>query len=100
MQTRLEGKTALVTGATSNIGRTIAIAFRDEGAHVVASGRSVRTPRPDDPSHYSHLLAGLIPRSSVKIHPDAAFDFLFQHHDEFATDINSFLDDVAVPDGW
>jgi NAD(P)-dependent dehydrogenase (short-subunit alcohol dehydrogenase family) len=41
MQRRLEGKTALVTGATSNIGRAIAIAFGDEGAHVVVSGRSV-----------------------------------------------------------
>ena len=41
MQKRLEGKTALVTGATSNIGRAIAIAFGDEGAHVVVSGRSV-----------------------------------------------------------
>jgi len=41
MGTRLEGKTALVTGATSNIGRAIAIAFGDEGAHVVVSGRNV-----------------------------------------------------------
>jgi NAD(P)-dependent dehydrogenase (short-subunit alcohol dehydrogenase family) len=41
MQKRLEGKTALVTGATSNIGRAIAVAFGDEGAHVVVSGRSV-----------------------------------------------------------
>jgi NAD(P)-dependent dehydrogenase (short-subunit alcohol dehydrogenase family) len=41
MGTRLQGKTALVTGATSNIGRAIAIAFGTEGAHVVVSGRSV-----------------------------------------------------------
>jgi NAD(P)-dependent dehydrogenase (short-subunit alcohol dehydrogenase family) len=40
MGTRLESKTALVTGATSNIGRAIAIAFGAEGAHVVVSGRS------------------------------------------------------------
>jgi NAD(P)-dependent dehydrogenase (short-subunit alcohol dehydrogenase family) len=40
MGTRLEGKTALVTGATSNIGRAIALAFGAEGAHVVVSGRS------------------------------------------------------------
>jgi NAD(P)-dependent dehydrogenase (short-subunit alcohol dehydrogenase family) len=38
---RLEGKAALVTGATSNIGRAIAMAFGSEGAHVVVSGRSV-----------------------------------------------------------
>jgi len=41
MGTRLEGKTALVTGATSNIGRAIAMAFGVEGAHVLVSGRSV-----------------------------------------------------------
>jgi NAD(P)-dependent dehydrogenase (short-subunit alcohol dehydrogenase family) len=39
MGTRLAGKTALVTGATSNIGRAIAVAFGAEGAHVVVSGR-------------------------------------------------------------
>jgi NAD(P)-dependent dehydrogenase (short-subunit alcohol dehydrogenase family) len=40
MGTILENKTALVTGATSNIGRAIAIEFAAEGAHVVVSGRS------------------------------------------------------------
>src|SRR5258708_40322385 len=40
METRLHRKTALVTGATSNIGRAIAIAFAREGAHVVLSGRN------------------------------------------------------------
>jgi NAD(P)-dependent dehydrogenase (short-subunit alcohol dehydrogenase family) len=40
MSSRLTGKTALVTGSTSNIGRAIAIAFAAEDAHVIVSGRS------------------------------------------------------------
>jgi pimeloyl-ACP methyl ester carboxylesterase len=43
--------------------------------------------------HYSHLLAGLIPQASVKIYPDSAHGFLFQHHAEFAADVEVFLDD-------
>jgi NAD(P)-dependent dehydrogenase (short-subunit alcohol dehydrogenase family) len=42
MGTRLEHRTALVTGATSNIGRAIATTFAAEGAHVIVSGRSPR----------------------------------------------------------
>ncbi|EXU65783.1 short-chain dehydrogenase [Streptomyces sp. PRh5] len=40
MTGRLQDKRALVTGATSNIGRAIAERFAAEGAHVVVSGRS------------------------------------------------------------
>jgi pimeloyl-ACP methyl ester carboxylesterase len=41
---------------------------------------------------YSYLLAGLIPGSSIKLYPDAAHGFLFQHYAEFADDVLSFLD--------
>ncbi|MGW1500468.1 alpha/beta fold hydrolase [Streptomyces mirabilis] len=41
--------------------------------------------------HYSHLLAGLIPQARVKIYPDSAHGFLFQHHAEFAADVDAFL---------
>jgi pimeloyl-ACP methyl ester carboxylesterase len=41
--------------------------------------------------HYSYLLAGLIPGARVKIYPDSAHGFLFQHHAEFAADVEAFL---------
>jgi pimeloyl-ACP methyl ester carboxylesterase len=40
--------------------------------------------------HYSHLIAGLIPHATVKIYPDSAHGFLFQHHAEFAADVEAF----------
>jgi pimeloyl-ACP methyl ester carboxylesterase len=41
--------------------------------------------------HYSYLLAGLIPGARLKTYPDSAHGFLFQHHAEFAADIDTFL---------
>jgi pimeloyl-ACP methyl ester carboxylesterase len=43
---------------------------------------------------YSYLLAGLIPDARLKIYPDAAHGFLFQHHTEFAADVDTFLADA------
>jgi NAD(P)-dependent dehydrogenase (short-subunit alcohol dehydrogenase family) len=40
MSDRLTGKTALVTGSTSNIGKAIATEFAAEGARVVVTGRN------------------------------------------------------------
>ena len=42
--------------------------------------------------HYSYLLAGLIPQAQLRIYPDAAHGFLFQHHAGFAADVGAFLD--------
>ncbi|MEV4262526.1 alpha/beta hydrolase [Kribbella sp. NPDC049584] len=41
--------------------------------------------------HFSYLLAGLIPQAQLKLYPDAAHGFLFQHHTEFARDVDAFL---------
>jgi pimeloyl-ACP methyl ester carboxylesterase len=40
---------------------------------------------------YSYLLAGLLPDARVKIYPDSAHGFLFQHHGRFAADVHAFL---------
>jgi len=42
---------------------------------------------------YSYLLAGLLPDARLKIYPDAAHGFLFQHHAEFAADVRVFLEE-------
>jgi NAD(P)-dependent dehydrogenase (short-subunit alcohol dehydrogenase family) len=39
MTSRLNGRTALITGSTSNIGRAIAVAMAAEGARVIVTGR-------------------------------------------------------------
>lgn len=41
--------------------------------------------------HFSYLLAGLIPHALLKIYPDSAHGFLFQHASEFAADVEEFL---------
>jgi pimeloyl-ACP methyl ester carboxylesterase len=43
---------------------------------------------------YSHLLAGLLPDARLKLYPDAAHGFLFQHHAEFAADVHAFLEET------
>src|SRR6185436_15031098 len=40
---------------------------------------------------YSHLLAGFLPDARLTIYPDSAHGFLFQHHRQFAADVNAFL---------
>ena len=65
----------------------------------IANGRSITHPvfvangdsDPMIPPRYSHLIAGLLPNASVKIYPDAAHGFLWQHHAEFASDVTEFL---------
>lgn len=53
---RLRGRTALVTGSTSHIGRAIALAFAAEGAHVIVSGRD--TTRGNETIAAIHAVGG------------------------------------------
>jgi pimeloyl-ACP methyl ester carboxylesterase len=43
------------------------------------------------PTKLSHLLAGLIPDARIRIYPDAAHGFLFQHPTQVAADVDDFL---------
>ena len=43
---------------------------------------------------YSYLLAGLLPDARLKLYPDSAHGFLFQHHEEFAADVHAFLEEA------
>jgi len=43
---------------------------------------------------HSHLLAGLLPDARLKLYPDSAHGFLFQHHEEFAADVHAFLEEA------
>ena len=44
---RLEGKTALITGASRNIGREVAITFAREGADLILNTRTSRAELDD-----------------------------------------------------
>jgi pimeloyl-ACP methyl ester carboxylesterase len=44
---------------------------------------------------YSYLLAGLLPDARLTIYPDSAHGFLFQHHSQFAADVNTFLAEAS-----
>jgi pimeloyl-ACP methyl ester carboxylesterase len=46
-------------------------------------------------TRYSYLLAGLLPNARLTIYADSAHGFLFQHHNQFATDVNAFLDETT-----
>ena len=58
--------------------------------------RRQRGPRPDDPAPLLVPAGRVDPARTLKIYPDAAHGFLFQHHDEFAADVDAFLADVSA----
>jgi pimeloyl-ACP methyl ester carboxylesterase len=85
-QTRLAQYDAVCAWGQPNHALLERVAAIDKPVFV-ASGDS----DPMIPARYSYLLAGLIPGAHLKIYRDAAHGFLFQHHAEFAADVDAFL---------
>jgi pimeloyl-ACP methyl ester carboxylesterase len=96
---RIEDRDAATTWATreAQYDAVCTWGIPDHGSlqRVAAIGQPVFIANGDsDPMilpHYSYLLAGLIPQARVKIYPDSAHGFLFQHHAEFTADVEDFL---------
>jgi pimeloyl-ACP methyl ester carboxylesterase len=85
-QTRLAQYDAVCHWGQPNHSRLERVSAIDKPVFVTAGDRD-----PMILPHYSHLLAGLIPSARLKIYPDSAHGFLFQHHAEFAADVDAFL---------
>ncbi len=85
-QTRLAQYDAVCAWGQPNHSRLERVSAIDKPVFVAnGDGDPMILPR------YSYLLAGLIPGARLKIYPDAAHGFLFQHHAEFAADVEAFL---------
>jgi pimeloyl-ACP methyl ester carboxylesterase len=85
-QTRLAQYDAVCTWGQPNHSLLERVTAIDKPVFV-ANGDNDRMILP----RYSYLLAGLLPTARLKIYPDAAHGFLFQHHAEFAADVEAFL---------
>jgi pimeloyl-ACP methyl ester carboxylesterase len=85
-QTRLAQYDAVCTWGQPNHSLLERVTAIDKPVFV-ANGDNDRMILP----RYSYLLAGLIPTARLKIYSDAAHGFLFQHHAEFAADVEAFL---------
>ncbi len=72
---RLAGKTCLIVGGTSGIGRACSVLFRSEGARVVASGVGVDSARFDGELGIPTIEADVCDRTAI----DSLFDHAFKH---------------------
>ena len=99
MQARTEDRDAATTWATREAQYDAVCSWGIPNHAALQRPSAIRVPvfvanGDSDPMilpRYSHLLAGLIPQALIKIYPDSAHGFLFQHHAEFALDVEAFL---------
>ncbi|MFF3577106.1 alpha/beta hydrolase [Streptomyces mirabilis] len=86
-QTRNAQYDAVVKWGTPNFGMLQRLAAIQQPVFI-ANGDDDRMILP----WYSHLTASLIPDAFVKLYPDSAHGFLYQHAQEFGADVHDFLD--------
>ncbi|MCX4632362.1 alpha/beta fold hydrolase [Streptomyces sp. NBC_01443] len=86
-QTRNAQYDAVMKWGTPDFGKLQRLAAIEQPVFI-ANGDDDRMVLP----WYSHLTAALIPDAVVKLYPDSAHGFLFQHAQAFATDVHNFLD--------
>jgi NAD(P)-dependent dehydrogenase (short-subunit alcohol dehydrogenase family) len=67
---RLSDKIAVVTGAASGIGRSIALRYANEGAHVVISDVRDSSRNPTESSQKTHEMIKLLGRRSIFVQTD------------------------------
>lgn len=73
---RLEGKTCLIVGGTSGIGRACSVLFRSEGAEVVASGIEVDSARFEAGLRITTIEADVRDRTAIDLLFDRALALL------------------------
>jgi hypothetical protein len=88
---RTEDRDAATTWATREAQYDAVCAWGIPDQH--AGVHSERRQRPDDPAALLLPARGPDPAAWVKIYPDSAHGFLFQHYAEFAADVETFLNE-------
>ncbi|MEU9286986.1 alpha/beta hydrolase [Streptomyces sp. NPDC048275] len=86
-QTRNAQYDAVLKWGTPNFGMLQRLAAIQQPVFI-ANGDDDRMILP----WYSHLTASLIPDAFVKLYPDSAHGFLYQHAHEFGADVHDFRD--------
>ena len=69
MSERLQGKTVIVTGAASGLGKAIALRFANEGAWVVAADLQVQPLEGGDAMEFGTIVHGLLAEESGTCRP-------------------------------